>query len=68
MPQDLKLYVTNRAGIRFHIADVHTVDHGIDLWLRFAGLDAGMSFDSFEIANPETEEILYAGNYVTDEC
>ena len=48
--------------------DMKSIEEGRDIWVNVAGQSARIFLDGFTITKQGTGEIVYTGNYVTDEC
>ena len=62
------MYLINRDGDRFLFAvSLDTVEEARDIWQAVAGQSARLHLDGFEVVTLE-KQILYRGDYCTDEC
>jgi hypothetical protein len=48
--------------------DLVSIEEGREIWAKIAGQSARIFLDGFTITKQETGEVVYMGNYVTDEC
>ena len=70
MEPKLAFVLLGEGDDRFTFAYVSTIELGRMLWTRIAGHTGGMltvnNLVGFELADGES--VVYAGDYVTDEC
>jgi len=63
---DMELRLINHEA-SFAFAEVDSVAAGLRVWLAVAGVGAGLCLVGFEVKSDEGT-VLYAGDYVTNEC
>jgi hypothetical protein len=64
---ELRLYNWDDDSMVFAV-DLESIDAGREIWINVAGQSARLFLRGFTITKQETREIVYTGDYVTDEC